>query len=189
MRTIAEITKEIEQEKQRAAAKVAELEARQIENRKHLAEVNEQYLSALAGGEADESEIAILQEQLEAAERTVNLTDDTIRALSNGNPRVQALEAERFKLLSDNCEDLKQKAAVIHESLKTHYDELIKGIDELNALYHSWYRSAHSADAILKQFDGATREKFGLPNSTGEQNPIVPMISSLLIERQRAFKH
>lgn len=187
MRTGAEILKEIEQEKERAAAKVAELQERQKENRKLLAQANEQYLTALADA-ADDAEIAILAEQLEAAERTVKLTDDAIQSLTNGSPRIQALEAERFSLLVFKCEEVKKKATAIHKSLKPHYDALVNGVDELNELYHEWSSYSYSANKILEGLDSAQKEKLGLPIRVTDSNPVVNLLNSLLIERHRAYR-
>ncbi|MUG43438.1 hypothetical protein [Paenibacillus woosongensis] len=188
MRTTAEITKDIEQEKKRGSEKAVELQAKQVENRKHLEQANEQYLTALASA-ADDAEIAILQEQVEAAERTIRLTDDAINALLKGNPRIQALEAERVSLLMYTADDVKKKATAIHQSMKQHHDALAKGVDELNSMYHAWYRATSSANNILEQFSSEQKEKFGLPVLIAEQNPVVALLNSLLIERHRAFRH
>lgn len=187
MRTIADINKEIQAERKRAAEKVAELQERQKENRKHLEQVNEQYLLALAGA-GDDTEIAILQEQVEAAERTIKLTDDTIKALVQGNPRIAQLEAERVALLLELMKDAEQKAGEVHEVLKQHHEALIKGVEELNGLYHSWYKAVHSVNGILTNLSSEQKNKLGLPIRVTEQNPIVGIINSLLIERSQGFR-
>lgn len=189
MRTISEIMKEIQEEEQRAASKVKELQEKQIENKRFLNEVNEQYLGALASG-ADDSEIAILQEQLEQAERTVKITEDTIKALSNGNPRIQQLEAERYTLLISERKDLANDATAIYESLKQHHDALVKGVEELNQLYHKWNGYGYSINNILQQFNSKQKENMGLPSVAESvyKNPVTKLLNALLVERHHAFK-
>ncbi|MGG1661737.1 hypothetical protein [Brevibacillus sp. NRS-1366] len=186
MRTKPEIMKDIELEKERAAAKVAELQEQQKESRKMLEQANERYLEALASF-SDDAEIAMLQGEVETIKRTIKLTDDTIQVLAK-NPRIQALEAERVALFLDSKQELEQRAQGLYESLKPHYEALIGGIDELNKLYHKWYSYRSAINEQIKELPSAHRESLGLTHKIYDRNPVAEIINSLLVERTRGFR-
>lgn len=186
MKTLEQINQEITNEKERSAARIQELQARQETNKQLYQDAHAAYVTALAA-ETDELELAKLRDQVDQAERMIRMNDEAIAALKNGSPRIQQLEAERFYLLISKSVELEQKAAEIHETLKQHHDALSAGVNELNSLYHEWYKIVHGARRILEQFDGPQKEKLGLPIQVTNNNPVVALLNSLLIERQQAF--
>lgn len=188
MKTIADINKEIQAERERPALRVAELQEQQKANRKQLEQVNEQYLMALASG-ADEAEIAILHEQLEAAEKAVKLTDDAIRALSKGSPRVQALQAERITLLLELKKEAEQKATALFDKLKPHHETLKEGLEEMRDLYKLADRYISSINSGITELSKVQQEQLGVQLYGSHRENLVPkLMSDLLIERGSTFR-
>lgn len=188
MKTIADINKEIQVERERAALKVAELQEQQKDNRNLLEKANERYMSALATS-ADDAEISSFHDEVESIKRTITLTDDTIRALSGNNPRIQALQAERITLLLELKKEAEQKATALFDKLKPHHETLKKGLEEMRDLYKLVGRYISSIDSGNKELSKVQQEQLGVqPYSIYRENLVPKLMSDLLIERGSTFR-